>query len=102
VLFRGRCIVLRYQAMTVSGLGGARLSGQEIILVSINKGGIATLSDDSVWRIAPDHLERLKSWRVGIVVEIVANDANMLYSHSLRNPDSDTSISIVPSSKLRQ
>lgn len=79
------------------------MSGRELgtTLLSVNQGGIAALSDGSFWRIAPDHLKRIRAWRVGMLVEVAANDSNLVYSHSLTDPEGGISVNIIPSSSLR-
>ena len=78
------------------------MSGQnaEITLLSINRGGIAALSDGSFWRIAPNHLKLVGVWYSEMAVKVAENEQNMLYSHRLTDLQSGASVSITPSGLL--
>jgi hypothetical protein len=57
---------------------------QTALLVSINAGGIAILSDETRWRIKPDDLDVAATWPPGTVIEVVPSEHG-IYKHPLIN-----------------
>lgn len=52
-------------------------------LVSMTSGGLAKLSDGSVWRIAPDHLPRTRAWVAGTYLRVEPQPEHPRYRHRL-------------------
>ncbi len=66
-------------------------------LVELNKDGIATLADQSVWRIAPGHLGRVAGWAPGVEVT-VEKSGNAMWQYKLTIPGFTGLVSATPSS----
>ena len=71
-----------------------------LTLQSINRGGIASLSDESRWRIAPDQLGRAASWEIGDRMILQLNDPGKVYPNKLLNVATGVEVSVVQSGLL--
>ena len=71
-----------------------------LTLQSINRGGIATLSDGGQWRIAPDHLSRATGWEAGDRLNLQANEPGKVYPKKLVNIETSEEVSVVQSGLL--
>ena len=72
------------------------MASQKPILIAINSGGIAKLSDDTFWRIAPLQLSKAKGWTMGIEV-MIQPTGNPRWTHKLRDVETGAALSVVPS-----
>ena len=72
------------------------MASQKPILIAINSGGIAKLSDDTFWRIAPLQLAKAKGWTMGIEV-MIQPTGNPRWTHKLRDVETGAALSVVPS-----
>lgn len=69
----------------------------DLILIEIKRGGIASLSDFSRWRIAPGDLENVSTWATGHAIEVRAAPPGNLFSTRLANLDTGQDVGAVPS-----
>jgi hypothetical protein len=68
-------------------------------LVGIDPGGIATLANDTYWRIAPEDLAQAKTWIPGTEITVTANDVgNAMWPFKLTNMDAGEQVAAVQAS----
>ena len=72
------------------------MASQKPILIAINSGGIAKLSDDTFWRIAPLQLSKAKGWTMGIE-GVIQPRGNPLWTHKLTDIETGAALSVAPS-----
>lgn len=56
-------------------------------------GGLIKLEDGTVWRVAPDHLPRIRHWEGGMLVTAELQSEHPRYKHRLVDPATGTAVS---------
>lgn len=67
-----------------------------LTLIEINRGGIASLSDRSRWRIAPGDLEKIRFWATGHAIEVKGAPPGRLFGTRLANLDTGQDVGALP------
>jgi hypothetical protein len=73
------------------------MPNRPLLLLSINQGGIAHLSDNSTWRVAHGMLPDALQWPRQTPVRIERLSDNEPWSYRLVNEASQTAVSVLPS-----
>lgn len=66
-----------------------------VTIISINSGCIATLSDETTYRLAPMDLRKV-NWAMGTEVTLEQNASNMIWPSRLREVGSGVSVGAIP------
>jgi hypothetical protein len=77
----------------------SELSGVPTTFVSMNRGGIVKLEDDTFWRVAGNGLEPVSAWSKGTPV-IVVESGDQIWRYALKNLDNNEQIKVTRSSRF--
>lgn len=66
-----------------------------VTIISINSGGIVTLSDETTYRLAPMDLRKV-NWMMGTEVTLEQNASNMIWPSRLTEVGSGVSVGAMP------